>query len=64
MSKYTVTVPPTRDMGSYALNCRDSHWSTYRQDALIDYNISRRHEGLPPLKRMPAGTRYERITAA
>jgi len=56
--KYRVTVPPTHDMGSYSAVCRDIKHHTYQEDALIDYNISRQHDDLPPLKRMPCGTVY------
>ena len=61
--KYEVRVPPTYHLGSYVLHCRDSMWATYRQDALIDYNINRKYAGLPPLKRMPAGTKYYPVKA-
>lgn len=59
--KYLVIVPPTMEQGSASFNCRDSHWGSYRKDALIDYNIMRAHDGLPPIQRMPRGTKYEKI---
>ena len=59
--KYTVTVPPTAEQGSYKTTVTGSgKWGaqTYRAEALQDYNSCRAHDGLPPLNRMPAGTYY------
>jgi len=61
MKTYRVTVPPTRDQGSYTTTARNGYGRTYRADALIDYNSCRAHDGLPPLRRMPSGTTYRRI---
>lgn len=55
---FNVTVPPTSEQGSYVTKAAD------RAAALWDYNSARAHDGLPPLSRMPAGTKYERITPA
>ena len=62
--RYKVTVPPTHDVGSYSTTvssrsqfCRES----YRAEALADYNSCRAHDGLPPVRRMPAGTVYAPI---
>lgn len=55
---YTFTVPPTLEQGSYKGTCSPSARETYRQNALIDYNSARAHDNLPPLSRMPRGTRY------
>ena len=58
---YTVTVPPTAQMGSYKTTVSSSgKWGTetIAQKALWDYNSARAHDGLPPVSRMPAGTRY------
>ena len=55
MTTYSITVPPTWHMGSRRGICRS------RADALQEYNQSRARDGLPPLKRMPNGTRYTRI---
>jgi hypothetical protein len=55
---YTVTVPPTRTQGSYKTTVSASRSETHRAAALWDYNRARSHDGLPPLARMPAGTRY------
>lgn len=62
--KYTVTVPPTMQVGSYKTTVSSSgKWGTetIAQKALWDYNSCRAHDGLPPLSRMPAGTRYTPI---
>lgn len=57
--RYEVKVPPTAEQGSYKTIVRSGHiYQTYRQEALQDYNSARAHDGLPPLKRMPAGTTY------
>lgn len=59
--RYTVTVPPTAEVGSYKTTVTSSgKWGnqTYRQAALQDYNSCRAHDGLPPVRRMPAGTCY------
>jgi len=61
MITYRVTVPPTRDQGSYTTTSRNGYGRNYRADALADYNSCRAHDGLPPLRRMPAGTTYRRI---
>lgn len=60
MSRYTFTVPPTAEMGSYKATCSSSANETFRQNALWDYNNARQHDNLPPLSRMPAGTSYHR----
>jgi hypothetical protein len=56
---YIVTVPPTDEQGSHTFTA-DS-----RADALWHYNSARAHDGLMPLRRMPAGTiyAYQRTTA-
>ena len=59
--KYHFTVPPTNEQGSHSGICSASYTETYRQNALWDYNSARAHDGLPPLDRMPKGTRYEAI---
>lgn len=60
---YKFTVPPTREVGSYSGTCSASWGETYQQNALSDYNSVRAHDGLEPLKKMPAGTRYVRVGA-
>lgn len=58
---YTVKVPSTDDMSSYTTTAAGTHSQTVEECALQDYNSARAHDGLPPVKRMPAGTKYERI---
>lgn len=57
---YIVTVPPTWEQGSYTTRVRATYYESYRQAALSDYNSARAHDGLPPIKRMPRGTKYTR----
>lgn len=57
---YRITVPPTAEQGSYTTTARAGYDQTMRQCALQDYNSARAHDGLPPILRMPAGTKYER----
>lgn len=54
---YIVTVPPTAEVGSYKTRARGPI-ANARRDALWDYNSARRHDGLPPVDRMPRGTKY------
>ena len=54
---YVVTVPPTREMGSYKTRVRGP-MDNARRDALWDYNSARDHDGLEPVDRMPSGTKY------
>ena len=56
-TRYVVTVPPTREMGSYKTRVHGP-MSNARRDALWDYNSARRHDDLPPVDRMPSGTKY------
>lgn len=58
---YKVTVPPTSEMGSYTTTAHKTYHETMRQNALSDYNSARAHDGLPPVKKMPAGTTYAPI---
>jgi hypothetical protein len=57
-TKYTVTVPPTAEQGSYKTIAKASYMQTMHAAALQDYNSCRAHDGLQPVKRMPAGTKY------
>ena len=60
---YIVTMPPTRDVGSHQTRvCRPLR--EVRAEALWDYNSGRAHEGLPPVKRLPNGTKIRKETAA
>lgn len=55
-SCWVITMPPTRDVGSYKTRyCGPK--SGARASALWDYNSARRHDGLSPVDRLPAGTK-------
>ncbi|MCK4665859.1 hypothetical protein KAU33_03875 [Candidatus Dependentiae bacterium] len=58
MKQYEVTVPPTMEMGSHSMTVTEDHGETKAEAALWYYNSARDHDGLPPLKRMPNGTKY------
>lgn len=62
MKTYIVKVPPTKEQGSYVTNVSTEWDARYRQLALENYNSARSHDGLPPIKRMPNGTKYTEIT--
>ena len=62
MKTLKFTVPPTRNVGSYTGHASASNGETLAASALWDYNSARAHDGLAPLRRMPAGTRYLRPT--
>lgn len=53
---YVVNVPPTREQGSYkTFFC--GRRTDVRSTALWEYNKARAHDGLPPVKRLPRGTK-------
>jgi hypothetical protein len=53
---YVITMPPTREVGSYKTKyCGPKAGA--RASALWDYNSARRHDGLPPVERLPPGTK-------
>lgn len=56
--KYKVVVPATMEQGSYETIAEDEFNLTMKQHALWDYNSAREHDGFPPLRRMPKGTKY------
>ncbi len=51
-------VPPTRDQGSCAIIGTRSIYETFKQNILWQYNKMREHDGFPPVRRMPCGTKY------
>ena len=53
---YVITVPPTAEVGSYKTKHCGSKTEA-RKHALWDYNKAREHDGLPPVQRLPAGTK-------
>ncbi len=56
--KYKVIIPPTNEVGSYTTVASASYGETARKNALYSYNSCREHDGLPPVKRLPNGTRF------
>lgn len=61
MTRYIVKVPPTMEQGSYTTSVTTrGGWfnESISKQALRDYNSARAHDGLPPIKRMPKGTKY------
>ena len=61
MAKYRVNVPPTMKIGSFTAIVSNEFDDTYKKDALWQYNSAREHDNLPPVKRMPKGTKYTRM---
>lgn len=59
--KFKFTVPPTWEQGSYSGIASGNSTNQCLADALWDYNSCRAHDGLPPLNRMPNGTKYQII---
>lgn len=53
---YVITMPPTAEVGSYKTKHCGSK-AEAREHALWDYNKAREHDGLPPVQRLPAGTK-------
>lgn len=51
-------VPPTNNLGSCSLYATSSICETFRENILWQYNKMREHDGLEPVKKMPAGTKY------
>jgi len=58
MKTARFTVPPTREQGSHTGTASATRSESLAQSALWDYNNARARDGLPPLRRMPAGTVY------
>lgn len=54
--KVQYRIPPTREMGSCSIVGTGSAVETARENALWHYNRAREHDGLPPVRSMPAGT--------
>ena len=61
MTTYKVTVPTTREQGSFTCIATDSLMETVKKNALWAYNAARAHDGQAPVSRMPAGTIYKRV---
>jgi len=62
MTNYSVNVPSTMNQGSFQYRCNDNYGETYQENALYTYNSARAHDCQAPLKRMPNGTTYTRIS--
>lgn len=58
---YNVTVPSTTEIGPYSTDVREDEEGSKAKAALDCYNDFRDDYKLPPLKRMPNGTKYKLI---
>lgn len=62
MSKYRCIVPIQDDMGSIdPFIVRQYPMTSKEEDALWHINNMRDHDGLRRLRRLPAGTKFERV---
>lgn len=62
MSRYYVTVPFVDDMGTISpFIASSTPLENHREDALWQINSMRDHDGLPHLKKLPVGTKFDRI---
>lgn len=60
MDTYKVTFPATNDLGSFTENNIFASFMESEEDnALWHYNKAREHDGLPPVKELPEGTKFE-----
>lgn len=60
-SKYKATFPMTAQMSPISYVVTSSSMETKEEQALWYYNQSRDHDGLPPVKNLPKGTKFEEI---
>ena len=58
---FQVNVPPTTEQGSAHFYAHGSKYEPMTKNALSTYNSMRAHDGLPPVPRMPNGTKYTRL---
>ncbi len=58
---YRFDFPLTRYMSSISFTGTDKLMESARAEALWHYNRAREHDGLAPVKQLPAGTRVVRI---
>lgn len=56
--KYRIEVPPTAEMGNFQSIIFETSAETVAKSALHSYNNAREYDGLPPITRMPNGTKY------
>ena len=62
MGKYKVIFPFIDDMGTInSIIVNPSQMETSREQALWYINKMREHDNLNPLKRLPAGTKFEEV---
>lgn len=59
--KYRVHFPLTFMVSACSDIVRETRHETKEELALWHYNRRREHDGLPPIKRLPEGTRFELI---
>jgi hypothetical protein len=59
--KYKVTIPLTHEMPGMIMTVEDKLIESKEEEALWYFNRSRDHDGVPPVKRLPRGTRFEAI---
>jgi len=62
--KFRVKIPPTYEQGGFTFTTVETDSESRHEAALWDYNKAREHDGLPPVRRLPAGTTFERIGAS
>ena len=61
--KYRAIVPFIPDMGSVSPTiCRDTFHESRKESLLWELNKMREHDGLRPLKRIPAGVKWELVS--
>ena len=58
--KYKALLPLTAMMSPIVYIVSDKSMESKEEEALWHYNKSREHDGLPPLERLPRGTKFER----
>ncbi len=59
--KYKVKFPLTHDMSPIDYVVQDKPTESKEEEALWYYNKSREHDGLPPLTKLPTGTKFSAI---
>ena len=62
MKNAVFIVPATTNMGTFTGTAVAGPTDTLTSDARMQYNRVRARDGLPPVRRMPAGTYYKLCT--
>jgi hypothetical protein len=57
MKNYRIITPLMSEISAHTINAKGNNIAEAKADALIGYNSSRAHDGLPPLEKLPRGTR-------